>query len=252
MPPVLILLTLLLPLGAGAEEIIGGHVVKPHSRPYMAFVMSVDIKGNRIYCGGFLVQDDFVLTAAHCKSRSLQSSMTVTLGAHNVTAKEETQQIIPVAKDIPHPDFNATILSSDIMLLKLERKAKRTKAVRPLKLPRPNAQVKPGDVCSVAGWGSRSINDTKVSARLREVQLIIQEDEECKRRFRPYTETTEICAGDLKKIKTPFKGDSGGPLVCDNQAYGVFAYAKNRTISSGVFTKVVHFLPWISRNMKLL
>lgn len=72
-------------------------------------------------------------------------------------------------------------------------------------MPRPNARVKPGDVCSVAGWGSRSINDTKASARLREVQLVIQEDEECKKRFRYYTETTEICAGDLKKIKTPFK-----------------------------------------------
>nr|AAB19192.1 preprogranzyme E [Mus musculus] len=248
MPPVPILLTLLLPLGAGAEEIIGGHVVKPHSRPYMAFVKSVDIEGNRRYCGGFLVQDDFVLTAAHCRNRT----MTVTLGAHNIKAKEETQQIIPVAKAIPHPDYNATAFFSDIMLLKLESKAKRTKAVRPLKLPRPNARVKPGDVCSVAGWGPRSINDTKASARLREAQLVIQEDEECKKRFRHYTETTEICAGDLKKIKTPFKGDSGGPLVCDNKAYGLLAYAKNRTISSGVFTKIVHFLPWISRNMKLL
>ena len=57
----------------------------------------------------------------------------------------------------------------------------------------------------MAGWGSRSINDTKASARLREAQLVIQEDEECKKRFRYYTETTEICAGDLKKIKTPFK-----------------------------------------------
>ncbi|EDL36209.1 mCG6078, isoform CRA_a [Mus musculus] len=129
MPPILILLTLLLPLRAGAEEIIGGHEVKPHSRPYMA-------------------------------------SMTVTLGAHNIKAKEETQQIIPVAKAIPHP---------------LESKAKRTKAVRPLKLPRPNARVKPGDVCSVAGWGKTSINATKASARLREAQLIIQEDEECKK-----------------------------------------------------------------------
>ncbi|XP_076787073.1 granzyme E-like isoform X1 [Arvicanthis niloticus] len=252
MPPVLILLTLLLPPGAVAapfsEEIIGGYKVKPHSRPYMAFIESVDSEGNKQYCGGFLVQDNFVLTAAHCRNRS----MTVTLGAHNIEAKEGTQQIIPVAIAIPHPDYNDTVFSSDIMLLKLERKAKRNKVVRPLKLPGPRDQVKPGDVCHVAGWGKTSINATEESSRLREVQLIIQEDKKCKKRFRHYTKTTEICAGDLKKRKAFYEGDSGGPLVCDNKAYGVVAYTKNLTISSGVFTKVVYFLPWISSNMKLL
>ncbi|XP_031217336.1 granzyme E-like isoform X2 [Mastomys coucha] len=248
MPPVLILLTLLLPLGVGAEEIIGGHKVKPHSRPYMAFVESVDSKGEKGQCGGFLIQDYFVLTAAHCRN----SSMTVTLGAHNIKAKEETQQIIPVAEAIPHPDYNPLVKTNDIMLLKLESKAKRTKAVRPLRLPGPNDQVKPGDVCSVAGWGLQSINPIKASARLREAELMIQKDRKCKKRFRHYTKTTEICAGDLKKIKATSEGDSGGPLVCDNKAYGIVAYGKNRTISLGVFTKVVYFLPWISRNMKLL
>jgi hypothetical protein len=40
--------------------------------------------------------------------------------------------------------------------------------------------------------------------------------------------------------------------VCDNKAYGVSAYGKKRKISPAVFTKAVHYLPWISRNMKLL
>ncbi|XP_021058540.1 granzyme F-like [Mus pahari] len=154
MPPVLILLALLLCLRAGAEEIIGGHEVKPHSRPYMALVNFVKDDGNRHYCGGFLIQGFFVLTAAHCSG----SSMTVTLGAHNIKAKEEKQRIIPVAKAIPHPDYNDAAPYNDIMLLKLESKAKRTKAVRPLKLPWKNAPVKPGDVCSVAGWGFLSLS----------------------------------------------------------------------------------------------
>uniref|UniRef100_A0A8C6HCE9 Peptidase S1 domain-containing protein n=1 Tax=Mus spicilegus TaxID=10103 RepID=A0A8C6HCE9_MUSSI len=64
MPPVLILLTLLLPLGAG--EIIGGHEVMPHSCPYMAFITS---DRNRSHCGGFLIQYNFMLTAAHCNTR---------------------------------------------------------------------------------------------------------------------------------------------------------------------------------------
>ncbi|XP_063130741.1 granzyme F like 1 isoform X1 [Rattus norvegicus] len=161
MLPVLILLTFLLPLGAGAEEIIGGHEVKSHSRPYMAFIASTDTNRSKNFCGGFLIQYKFVLTAAHCR----EISMIVILGAHNISAQERTQQIIPVEKAIPHPAYNPMDHTNDIMLL---------------------------------------------------------------------------------------KGDSGGPLVCDNKAYGVVSYGKRRRITSGIFTKVVYFLPWISRKMKLL
>ncbi|XP_060247704.1 granzyme E-like [Meriones unguiculatus] len=247
MPPVLILLTFLLPLGAGAEEIIGGHEVKPHSRPYMAFIKSVDVNGKKGNCGGFLVRYNFVLTAAHCNG----SSMTVLLGAHNIMTREKTQQVIPVEKAIPHRDYNPKARSNDIMLLKLKRKAKRTRAVRPLSLPSRYDRVKPGDVCHLAGWGSNSTKNILLTARLQEVELIVQEDQKCKNRFRHYSKTTEICAGDPKEAKAAFKGDSGGPLVCDNRAYGVLAYGKSKRIISAVFMKVVHFLPWITRNMKL-
>ncbi|XP_040596613.1 granzyme F-like isoform X1 [Mesocricetus auratus] len=246
MSPVLILLTFLLPSGAGAEEIIGGHEVKPHSRPYMAFIQFVRDDGKKGRCGGFLVRDNFVLTAAHC----LGSSMKVTLGAHNIKAQEETQQIIPVAKAIPHPAYNPMDYTNDIMLLKLERKARRTKAVRPLKLPRVNAQVKPGHVCRLPGWGSTSLNATRGTAVLQEAVLITEEDQKCKLYFSHYSRATQICAGDPNKIQSAFKGDSGGPLVCDNRAYGVVSYGKSKRIAPGIFTKVVSFLQWIKRSMK--
>ncbi|XP_032773686.1 granzyme E-like isoform X1 [Rattus rattus] len=252
MPAVLILLTFLLPLGEGAEEVIGGHEVPPHSRPYMALISFLKVDGNRSSCGGFLVRDYFVLTAAHCTGSSLHSSMTVILGAHNLHEQEKTQQIIPVEKAIPHLGYNPLNHSNDIMLLKLESKAKRTKAVRTLRLPGRKDHVNPGDVCGVAGWGKTSINANKGSALLEEAELIIQGDEECKKRFRHYSETTEICAGDPNEIEAPSKGDSGAPLVCDNKAYGVLSYVKSKKISSGVFTKVVYFLPWISKNTELL
>ncbi|XP_035308785.1 granzyme G-like isoform X1 [Cricetulus griseus] len=250
MSPVLILLIFLLQSGAGAEEIIGGHEVKPHSRPYMAFIQFVCDDVDICCCGGFLVRDDFVLTAAHCLGSSSQVSMKVTLGAHDVTTQEKTQQIIPVAKAIPHPDYNPKDHSNDIMLLRLERKANRTKAVRTLKLPKVNAQVKPGHVCRLAGWGLTSFSATRGPADLQEAILIIQEDQKCKSNFHHYSNTTQICAGDPKKTQAAFKGDSGGPLVCDNRAYGIVSFGNTESISSGIFTKVVPFMQWIKRSMK--
>ncbi|XP_057578458.1 granzyme B-like isoform X2 [Hippopotamus amphibius kiboko] len=113
MQPLLLLLAFLLPPGAKAGEIIGGHEAKPHSRPYMAFlqIWHQDVQSR---CGGFLIREDFVLTAAHCWG----SSINVTLGAHNIKKKERTQQVIPVRRAICHPNYDKKNYSNDIMLLK--------------------------------------------------------------------------------------------------------------------------------------
>ncbi|XP_068847212.1 granzyme B-like isoform X3 [Capricornis sumatraensis] len=131
MQPLLLLVAFLLTPRAKAGEIIGGHEAKPHSRPYMAYLQSWN-QDVRRRCGGFLVREDFVLTAAHCHG----SSIKVTLGAHNIKQQERTQQVIGVRRAICHPEYNPKNFSNDIMLLKLERKAKKTSAVKPLSLPR--------------------------------------------------------------------------------------------------------------------
>uniref|UniRef100_A0A8D0KCH9 Uncharacterized protein n=1 Tax=Sus scrofa TaxID=9823 RepID=A0A8D0KCH9_PIG len=230
-----------------SAEIIGGHEAKPHSRPYMAFVRFLD-KESVKRCGGVLVRKDFVLTAAHCRG----SSINVTLGAHNIKKQEETQQVIPVRKAIRHPDYNPKNFSNDIMLLQLERKAKLTKAVKTLGLPGAKARVKPGQVCSVAGWGqvARGIQ----TSTLQEAKLRVQDDVACEFPFPSgyYHRASQICVGNPRDMKTSFKGDSGGPLVCKNVVQGIFSYGKMDGTPPGVFTKVSHFLPWIKKTMKPL
>ncbi|XP_076982620.1 granzyme B-like [Tamandua tetradactyla] len=244
MQPLLFLLAFLMLPGGEAGKIIGGHEAKAHSRPYMAFIQFWK-QGHKKRCGGFLIREDFVLTAAHCWG----SSLNVTLGAHNIKKQEKTQQFIPVRSAIRHPAYNPKTITNDIMLLHLERKAKRSAAVRPLSLPRLKARVKPGQVCSVAGWGQVARGES--TSTLHEVQLTVQEDQECTSRFpEHYSPATEICVGDAKKKMASFKGDSGGPLVCDNMAQGVVSYGRDNGVPPRVFTKVSHFLPWIKETMK--
>ncbi|XP_019490428.1 PREDICTED: mast cell protease 3-like [Hipposideros armiger] len=236
MQTLLLLMAILLFPRTEAGEIIGGHEAKPHSRPYMAHL------GN---CGGFLVREDFVLTAAHC----WRSSITVTLGAHNIKQKEETQQEILVKRAIRHPDYNNPPHWNDIMLLQLEKKAKLTAAVSLINLPSMRDKVKPGMVCSVAGWGRLAIN-TRGDGKLHEVEIEIQSNKKCISRYKHYNNIIQICVGDPKKIQTTFKGDSGGPLICNNMAQGIVSYGNTSAKPPRVYTRISKFLPWIKRTMR--
>lgn len=87
----------------------------------------------------------------------------------------------------------------------LKSKAKRTSAVRPLNLPRRNVNVKPGDVCYVAGWGKMAPVG-KYSNTLQEVELTVQKDQECESYLkRYYNNANQICAGDPKTKRASFK-----------------------------------------------
>ncbi|XP_004698982.1 granzyme H [Echinops telfairi] len=235
----LLLLAFLLVPGAKTGEIIGGHEAEPHSRPYMAFLK---ISGSKsMKCGGFLIRDNFVLTAAHCWGRSIN----VTLGAHNLKVQEKTQQHISVRRAIVHPGYTKTFLH-DIMILQLKTKAQRTAAVRPLNLPR--KMVRPGQLCSVAGWGQVSVGIP--TSTLHEATLTVQKDQECERLFPNYNSTTEMCVGDRRKKMASFQGDSGGPLMCSNVAQGIVSYGWKDGTPPRVFTKVISYLRWIQKTIK--
>ncbi|XP_051762037.1 granzyme B [Ctenopharyngodon idella] len=188
-------------LAGGMESgIIGGKEAKPHSRPYMA---SIQIKKYNKHhtCGGMLIREDYVLTAAHCFNRSDYSGrdhLEVVLGAHNIKKDEKSQQRIPVIKYIRHPKFqrnNEKDYSYDIMLLKLKNKAKLNKFVKVMHLPKKNGKIPANVKCSIAGWGSINPKAVVGSNVLREVTLKLQFSFDCKNKWQHYFNSeTMICS----------------------------------------------------------
>ncbi|XP_042140853.2 mast cell protease 8-like [Peromyscus maniculatus bairdii] len=241
----LLLLVAVLPVSTEGGKIRWGTEAKPHSRPYMAFINYYDSKSAKILCGGFLVREDIIMTAAHCNERNI----TVTLGAHDIRKQENTQHI-SVLESVPHEDFNRKTLVNDIMLLKLKYKAKLNGVVKTIALPKSQDWVKPGQVCTVAGWGTLA-NDS-LSNTLQEVNLEVQKSQTCQEMSKDYNNSIQICVGNPKEKKATGKRDSGGPFVCHNVAQGIVSHNFNTIKPPRAFTRISSFLRWIQEKMKLL
>ncbi|XP_036054355.1 mast cell protease 8-like [Onychomys torridus] len=240
-----LLLVAVLPVSTEGGKILWGTEAKPHSQPYMAFINYYDSKSQKFRCGGFLVREDIVMTAAHCNGRNI----TVTLGVHNIK-KQKNIQHISVVDSISHKDFNHKTLVNDIMLLKLKNKAQLNNDVQKIDLPKKHDWVKPGQVCTVAGWGT--LANGSLSNTLQEVNLEVQKSQTCLKMSKDYNDSIQICVGNPKEKKATGKGDSGGPFVCHNVAQGIVSRNFNTIKPPRAFTRISSFLPWIQEKMKLL
>lgn len=234
-----VLLLLLFVLnGADGSHIVGGRDAALKSRPYMA---QLQVRG-RLNCGGALVREDFVLTAAHCQIRI---PYTVILGANSLAGNEPTTQVFSAVRSIPHPSYNG--LSNDIMLLKLNGSAQLTEAVQLIALKRDRMNT--ASQCITAGWGDIGDNRT-LPEKLQEVNVTTLPQRTCRRRWGGSTITSSmVCGVGGRSFQGFCSGDSGGPLVCDGAAAGVVSFSGRRCgdpRTPDVYTRISSFGEWIT------
>ncbi|XP_068599465.1 mast cell protease 1A-like [Brachionichthys hirsutus] len=235
------LLLLFVVTGADASHIVGGRESAPHSRPYMALLQ---VRGNLI-CGGALVKENFVLTAAHCQ---IATPYTVVLGTNSLSGNESTRQEFRTVRSIPHPNYDYH--ANDIMLLKLNGSAQLNEAVQLINLTA--ARMGRSRNCITAGWGDIGDNRT-VATRLQEVNVTTLGQRSCRRRWGSVPiARSMICGTGERDIQGFCSGDSGGPLVCDGDAAGVVSFSGRRCgqrRTPDVYTRVSSFRDWILREI---
>ncbi|EDV94550.1 melanization protease 1 isoform X2 [Drosophila grimshawi] len=265
-----------------ADRILGGVNAGKQEFPWLALVeyrRSDNVTSHR--CGGTLINNQYVLTAAHCVSGiPLNFRVTgVRLGEWDTNMNrdcttERNGKVdcndphvdVSVSEIIPHSQYSASDNDQlhDIALLRLKSPVNFTQTISPICLPLRQEQqnnIFLGHQLVISGWGHTENNITpniKQKAILESVPTA-----ECHNRFFSQLHRTvtanQICAGGVNGIDS-CRGDSGGPLVMLDM-YGSSNYYLVGIVSygikpcgldgwPGVYTLVSAYIEWIEATIR--
>ncbi|KAK7892044.1 hypothetical protein WMY93_024007 [Mugilogobius chulae] len=265
-----------------ALRVVGGVEATQGSHPWL---VSLRKKG-LTFCGGAILSEHWIMTAAHCfssTSRESFRSVRVVIGDFDQHIFDEEEQVFTIKGIFVHEKYHHTLpMNYDIALLELNQPIQLGKRVQPVCLPLRDDHTQPDTNCIVAGWG-RTKERGHLSSTLREVQLNLVEPAKCKyvlqtvkssmlspqRLNRPPPALTVLCAGPETGGRDAW--GLGGPLVCPVGsagghwvALGVTSWGKgcgrswelnnsrppSQRGSPGVFTDVKLMLPWIKLTLR--
>ncbi|KAL6422453.1 hypothetical protein ACFW04_010628 [Cataglyphis niger] len=226
------------------NRIVGGRPTLPYRYPWIARL----VYDGRFHCGASLLNNDYVITAAHCVRRLKRSKIRVILGDYDQYVNTDGVPIMrAVSVVIRHKNFDMNSYNHDVALLKLRKSVKFSKKVRPICLPQPGYDPA-GKEGTVVGWG-RTSEGGMLPGKVQEVQVPIYSLTQCRKMKYRANRITEnmICAG--RGNQDSCQGDSGGPLLV--QEGDKFEIAGcGRPGYPGVYTRVTRYLNWIHANMK--
>lgn len=248
--------------------IVGGVDAEIGKWPWIALIGTRQDSGKNFwFCGGTLINDRHILTAAHClRPRSFDlNKLVIRLGEFDTTDDNDgaNPMDFPVEKVMNHANFAFPSLHDDICLVRLRGNVPFGDLIKPICLPGGQTGDYAGQRIDVAGWGYTEFGGT-ASNKLQEVSLPVVGISECQpkyenspsfqRQFPGGFGNTKLCAAEKAGGKDACQGDSGGPMV---RKLGDGRYELIGVVSAGVgcgtpgfpgvYTRVSAYLDWIAQ-----
>lgn len=244
-------------------RIVGGQPTTIDKFPYQVALLQRPISDpNNVYyeqfCGGSIINERWILTAAHCVEGALPSSIAVGVGITDLTSAG-SGRIFYVDQIIIHTNYNPFTYDFDIALVHLTEPidfSGRLYPAAPVGLVSPQDEAAgvtaPGVMATITGWGNTSSTLPAYPTQLQvaAVPITIQSQ------YPPGQITTNmLLAGYPEGGIDTCQGDSGGPLVVTN-SLGIilqagitsWGYGCAEPGYPGVYTRVSAFYDWIIAN----
>ncbi|XP_071068805.1 transmembrane protease serine 11D [Dasypus novemcinctus] len=230
------------------ERIIGGIKAEEGDWPWQ-----VSLQRNNFHiCGGTLISNTWILTAAHCfRSSSNPRQWTVNFGLSTTVPALRMR----VRSIVIHDNYEPITRENDIALMQLERGVTFTRNIHTVCLPVASQNIPPGSTAYVTGWGSLEYGGNTVT-ELQQVQVRIISNNVCNApaSYNGAILPGMLCAGLPGGGADACQGDSGGPLVQEDSRrlwflVGIVSWGFQCGLPDkpGVYTRVTAYRDWINQ-----
>ncbi|XP_037603863.1 coagulation factor IXb [Sebastes umbrosus] len=247
------------------QRIVGGNDAIPGEIPWQVSLMSHSASLGRAepFCGGSLLSELWVITAAHCltQARIAKQGFFVRVGEHDVNQSEGPERDCVVAEQHLHHMYNEknSPYNHDIALLKLASPVELSNQRRPICLgPKDFTENLLRDSSSslVSGWGQIKFRGVQ-AAKLQKLEVPHVDRTLCKQSSRDHVTRYMFCAGFRNEKKDSCQGDSGGPHASNYKGTwfltGIVSWGEECAMDGkyGIYTRVSRYYPWISQKTGL-
>lgn len=248
---------------ATGTRIVGGTESEIAEWPWMAAI-GYDAEDGDIsfQCGGALITNKHVLTAAHCVFGKDNLNW-ARIGDHDITVEGDvdTAKNYRVKERRLHEEYDSRTFANDIAILVLDEPVEFNYARHTVCLPFEDeikTMVTDNKMPFIAGWGATRYRGS-ASAKLLHAQVKVTPQHRCSKRYRKFKQITitekVLCA--RARGKDSCQGDSGGPMMFPSPSaphfytIGVvsFGYRCADPRVPGVYTRVTEYLDWIMANL---
>ncbi|XP_017775838.1 PREDICTED: chymotrypsin-1-like [Nicrophorus vespilloides] len=226
------------------ERIVGGMVAEDGKYPYQVSIRMWNVYH---FCGGSILNDRWILTAAHCVYNQKFDNMTVVVGTNSLSKGGVEHEIESI---VAHPFYVPFLITNDIALIKVKKPIVFNPRTKPIQLPTQYSENEPN--VTLTGWGMTNYPETNVSSIPDQLQVLdLKSISTLRCRAMHFTVPAPIFVNNIctltKEGEGACPGDSGGPLVHDDHQVGIVSWgipcAKGKP---DVFTRVYIYLSWVN------